>query len=167
MRIGGRFEGWPWLITGAWLGADQGTKALVQQIIPPNASVQIIPGFLNLVHVRNRGAAFGVLSQAGGWQVAVLIGIALLATVVFGVWLWSLQGRAPWTRLALAFILAGAMGNLVDRLRFAYVVDFLDFHWKTVFHYPAFNLADSGVIIGVVLIFVGLLRKEEGAFQRG
>ena len=140
----------PWLSLAALvLLADQATKWLVLQTMPLGEVIPIT-GFFNLVHVRNPGAAFSFLADAGGWQrwlfAAFAIGVSAL--LIF------MMRRAPEQRLfcfAAALVIGGAIGNLIDRLVFGEVIDFLDFHWQG-WHWPAFNIADSGITLGAFLI---------------
>jgi len=140
----------PWLSLAALvLLADQATKWLVLQTMPLGEVIPIT-GFFNLVHVRNPGAAFSFLADAGGWQrwlfAAFAIGVSAL--LIF------MMRRAPEQRLfcfAAALVIGGAIGNLIDRLVFGEVIDFLDFHWQG-WHWPAFNVADSGITVGAFLI---------------
>jgi signal peptidase II len=109
-----------------------------------------VTGFFNLVLTHNQGAAFSFLASAGGWQRAFFIGIALVAIVVISALLARHTGEKLFC-LSLALILGGAMGNVIDRMLLGYVVDFLDFH-AAGWHWPAFNLADSAISVGAVLM---------------
>lgn len=154
---------WPWLLAAAWVALDQATKLAVVAAIPPHQGVELVPGLLNLVHAHNRGAAFGLLGQGSGWQVWLFSAVAVGVIAVLVTWLIRLGRSQPGTRLALALILGGAVGNLIDRLRLGYVVDFIDVHWRAVYHYPAFNVADSGITLGAVLLIIILVREERAA----
>jgi signal peptidase II len=140
----------PWLSLAALvLLADQATKWLVLQAMPLGEVIPIT-GFFNLVHVRNPGAAFSFLADAGGWQrwLFAVFAIGVSALLIF------MMRRAPEQRLfcfAAALVIGGAIGNLIDRLVFGEVIDFLDFHWQG-WHWPAFNIADSGITVGAFLI---------------
>ena len=140
----------PWLSLAALvLLADQATKWLVLQTMPLGEVIPIT-GFFNLVHVRNPGAAFSFLADAGGWQrwLFAVFAIGVSALLIF------MMRRAPEQRLfcfAAALVIGGAIGNLIDRLVFGEVIDFLDFHWQG-WHWPAFNIADSGITVGAFLI---------------
>ena len=140
---------------------DQLTKWLVTGAMR-YGEVRQLTGFFNLVLVHNKGAAFSFLSEAGGWQTPLLVGFALAAAVVIGV----LIARDPGKRLmnaGLALILGGALGNVIDRLRFGHVVDFLDVH-ALGWHWPAFNVADSAITVGaVILILEGFVHHEKRA----
>lgn len=122
------------------------------------AEVRAVTGFFNLVLTYNKGAAFSFLAAASGWQRGFFIGIALVAMVVIGVLLARHAGDKLFC-LSLALILGGAIGNVLDRIALGYVVDFLDFYvggW----HWPAFNLADSAITAGAVLLVVDSLRPR-------
>jgi signal peptidase II len=151
---------WPWGLAIAVVALDQATKVAVVAAIPPHRAVELIPGLLNLVHAHNYGAAFGLLNSGAGWQVGLLAAVAVAVIGGLSVWLYRLGRTEPATRLALALILGGALGNLIDRVRLGYVVDFIDVHWKQAYHYPAFNVADSGITVGAVLLVILLIREE-------
>jgi signal peptidase II len=126
---------------------------------------EIITSFFNLVHVRNYGAAFSFLSDAGGWQRWFFAILSTLVSVVIVVWIGRLE-REKWLEsLALALILGGALGNLYDRLMLGYVVDFLDFHWSGR-HFPAFNVADTGISIGAGLLILDMFVSDQGSSRR-
>jgi signal peptidase II len=150
---------WRWFaLAAAVVLADQVTKALVLGRFAAGERLEIT-GFFNMVLVYNKGAAFSFLADAQGWQTPLLTAFALVAIGIVG----TLLVRSPGRRLfciGLALILGGALGNLIDRLRFGQVVDFLDFHAHG-WHWPAFNVADSAITVGaVVLILEGFVRHE-------
>ncbi len=127
---------------------------------------EIITSFFNLVHVRNYGAAFSFLSDAGGWQRWFFAILSTLVSLVIVVWIGRLE-REKWLEsLALALILGGALGNLYDRLMLGYVVDFLDFHWSGR-HFPAFNVADTGISIGAGLLILDMFVSGQGLSRKG
>lgn len=109
-----------------------------------------VTGFFNLLLIHNLGASFGMLNDAGGWQRWLFSGIAVAASVWI-IWLLRKHQQEKLFCIALAFILGGALGNLIDRLMYGYVVDFLDFHWNE-HHFAAFNVADSAINIGAALL---------------
>ncbi|MEJ5211083.1 MAG: signal peptidase II, partial [Burkholderiales bacterium] len=117
-----------------------------------------VTAFFNLVLAHNTGAAFSLLAQAGGWQRLFFIAVALVATTVI-VWLLHRHRHESRFCIALAGILGGALGNLIDRVRLGYVVDFLDFH-AAGWHWPAFNVADMAITGGAVLLVWDSLRRE-------
>jgi len=148
-----------------WLGlaliiliADQFTKVLVVGFYQLGASTEVT-GFFNLVRAHNSGAAFSFLSDASGWQRWFFSVIGLLAAVLL-VWLLKSHAGQKLFSFALACILGGAVGNVIDRLVYGYVIDFLDFHWRwlaPVFsggHFPAFNIADSAITIGATCLIL-------------
>lgn len=156
----------PWGIAAVVLAVDQLTKAAVMQALPVGSGMVLVPNLLNLVHARNTGVAFGMLSGLGGWQVPLLVAVAVVVIGVLGLWLHRLGTTEAGTRVALAAILGGAVGNVVDRLAWGHVVDFIDVHWKT-WHYPAFNVADSAITLGAVTLIGLVYRAERGAASAG
>jgi signal peptidase II len=150
----------PWLgLALILLIADQFTKILILGYYQLGDST-LVTSFFNIVRVHNAGAAFSFLADASGWQRWFFTGIGAVAIAVI---LWMLKAH-PGQKLfsfALACILGGAIGNVIDRVRYGYVVDFLDFHWGT-WHFPAFNIADSAISIGAAcLILDELLRVRK------
>jgi len=149
-----------------WLGlaallvaADQLAKLAAVQFLALNQAVTVTP-FFNLVLVYNSGAAFSILSDAAGWQRLVFIAIAVVASV----WIVFLLRKYPnhgLFALALSLVLAGAVGNLIDRILVGAVIDFLDFH-AYGYHWPAFNVADSAITCGAVLLIWDALRPKRG-----
>tara|TARA_R110002126_G_scaffold16527_27_gene66089 strand:+ start:18224 stop:18715 length:492 start_codon:yes stop_codon:yes gene_type:complete len=140
---------WWWLIL-ALIVLDQFTKQLVHQQMALYDSIELLP-FFNLTYVRNYGAAFSFLSDAGGWQRWFFTLIAIVISVVIAVWLSRVGRDQLKLNLALALVLAGAVGNLIDRLVFGYVIDFFHLFYQN-WHYPAFNIADSVICIGAALL---------------
>ena len=145
-----------------WLGAvvivaDQITKALVRAAIPLYESREVIPGFLNLVHVRNEGMAFGLLNSAN-IEYKWLLTSGLAALALFGIVYYArhLRPDERAARAGLSLILGGALGNLLDRLIIGYVVDFVDVYSGT-WHFWAFNVADAAINVGALLVFLDLL----------
>ena len=146
-----------------WLGlsliillADQFTKVLIVGNYALGDST-MVTNFFNVVRAHNTGAAFSFLAGAGGWQRWFFTGIGVVAAI-FMVWMLRSHSGQKLFSFAIALILGGAIGNVIDRLLYGYVVDFLDFHWKTM-HFPAFNIADSAITIGATcLILDELLR---------
>ncbi|WP_248886216.1 signal peptidase II [Acidithiobacillus acidisediminis] len=138
---------------------DQGVKLWLSQLWRVGQGIVVIPGILNFRLVHNTGAAFSFLAGAGGWQRWLLIGIAILVVVVLVAILRRLKPGAHWTAIALALILGGALGNLIDRIRLGYVVDFIGVHWGNLY-WPYFNLADSAISIGAVMLIVDAFRRH-------
>lgn len=137
---------------------DQASKAWIMALFQPYEVAPILPVF-NLTLVFNEGAAFSFLSNAGGWQRWFFVGLTSLISLGILLWLLRLKASERLTGLALALILGGALGNLVDRLRLGRVTDFLDFHWQS-WHWPAFNLADSAITLGVMLMLLVSFRPQ-------
>ena len=153
---------WRWFaLAAAVVLADQVTKAIVLGRFALGERLELT-GFFNMVLVYNKGAAFSFLADAGGWQTPLLVGFALGAAAIVSV----LLARSPERRLfcaGLALILGGAVGNVIDRLRFGYVVDFLDLH-AGAWHWPAFNVADSAITVGAALLILeGFMHHERRA----
>ncbi len=138
---------------------DQGVKLWLSQLWRVGQGIVVIPGTLNFRLVHNTGAAFSFLAGAGGWQRWLLIAIAILVVVVLVAILRRLKPGAHWTAIALALILGGALGNLIDRIRLGYVVDFIGVHWGNLY-WPYFNLADSAISIGAVMLIVDAFRRH-------
>lgn len=146
---------------------DQWTKHLVHTSFRWGESVDVIKHFFALTYVRNSGAAFGLMHRAPAWfRDPFFIVVPVIAMVVIAVLFYKLKDDQKGTAWSLSLILGGAVGNLIDRIRFGYVIDFLDFHWKEVYHWPAFNVADSCIVVGVTLMFLqSLLQKDDGKTQ--
>ena len=153
----------PWLAIAALIViADQVSKAAISASLRLG-EVREVTGFFNLVLAHNRGAAFSFLSDAGGWQRLLFIGIAMAATALIVVMLARHSGERLFST-GLALILGGALGNLWDRIALGHVVDFLDFH-ALGWHFWAFNLADSAITVGAALLILDSLRTA-GAAQK-
>ncbi len=152
---------WLWLSLLA-LVLDQGSKLAIAGSMKLYESIQIMP-FFKLTYVHNTGAAFSFLSEAGGWQRWFFAGLALVISVVIAVWLTRLKKHETLLAVALALVLGGAVGNLIDRLAYGYVIDFLDVYYES-WHWPAFNIADSAITLGVVLMLAesfGLMQPKQ------
>ena len=136
---------------------DQLAKVLVRSMVPLHSSVTVVPGFANLTHVQNSGAAFGILNAAEFPFKTVLIAvIATAALFGVGIYAASLARHQLAARVGLAFIIGGAAGNLLDRIVAGSVVDFVDVYWRT-YHFWAFNAADSAITIGVAIMILDML----------
>jgi signal peptidase II len=151
----------PWLsLAVVLILLDRFTKVLILGYYHLGDSTPVT-NFFNIVRVHNHGAAFSFLAASGGWQRWLFTGIGLAAAVLI-VWLLKSHAGQKLFAFALACILGGALGNVIDRLMYGYVVDFLDFHWAGR-HFPAFNVADSAITIGAAcLILDELLRVRRG-----
>ena len=136
---------------------DQLSKAIVRQVLPLGESRSVIPEFLDLTHVHNTGAAFGLLNAADfPYKPMVMIAIAAVALVTIAAYATQLGFHERMARFGLALILGGAFGNLIDRATAGYVVDFVDVYWGTT-HFWAFNVADSAITIGAILVLLDMI----------
>jgi signal peptidase II len=136
---------------------DQITKALVRSMLPLHSSVTVVPGVVDLTHVRNTGAAFGILNAVDFPLKTVVIAVVQTAALVgVGLYAASLAHHQLVARTGLALILGGATGNLLDRIVTGSVVDFVDVYWRT-HHFWAFNVADSAITIGVAIMILDML----------
>ncbi len=152
---------WQWLCVAiVVIVLDQLTKITVSQL-HRYASVQEITSFFNLFLLHNQGAAFSFLANAGGWQRWGLTAFGVIAAF-FIVYLLKRHAQQRLFCTALSLILGGALGNVIDRVRYGYVIDFLDFHIRN-WHWPAFNLADSAITCGVFLLILDELRRVRRA----
>jgi signal peptidase II len=144
-------------IMAAVVVLDQATKLLVDRLMALHESHEVLDGFLRLTYVRNRGAAFGILSDAElPYQSALFSLLSMAALTAIALYAWRLPARSRLPKTALAMIMGGAVGNLIDRMRLGYVVDFVDAYLGP-HHWPAFNVADSAISIGVVLLMIDML----------
>jgi signal peptidase II len=149
----------PIIIVG--LALDVATKLWVLNTMPLNSHIPVIPGWFDLVHIHNKGAAFGLLSNWGtGVARWFFVGTTSVVVLVVGLLWWRTPGPDRLAQVGYGLILAGALGNLADRVRLGEVVDFLDFYWRT-YHWPAFNVADSLVCIGAGVLVWVIFRDEK------
>ncbi|MCJ7545967.1 MAG: signal peptidase II [Deltaproteobacteria bacterium] len=144
---------------------DQASKLLIERHIPLHQAIEVIPGFFAIAHVENRGAAFGLLANLPGAGILFVV-ISLIAIVLICAYFRWLKEEEVWTPLCLALVLTGAVGNLIDRFRLGSVVDFLDVHYQG-WHWPAFNMADSCITIGVILLALKILWGEKKETTKG
>lgn len=143
----------PWVgfvLAAVVIGLDQYTKALASAELQYRVPVEITAWF-DLMLAHNTGAAFSFLASAGGWQRWFLAGVALVVSVVVGVWLTRLKRSEQLLGIALGLVLGGGLGNLIDRVSLGYVVDFISWHYND-WYWPAFNIADSAICVGAVLL---------------
>jgi len=151
---------WLW-ISAVTLVLDQASKLAVDGNMQLFESIPLLPYF-NLTYVHNTGAAFSFLAQAGGWQRWLFAGLAVVMSGIIAVWLHRLQKHETLMAVALSLVLGGAIGNLIDRVAYGYVIDFLDVYYQN-WHWPAFNIADSAICVGVGLMLLesfGVGRKD-------
>ncbi len=152
---------WVGTIIGLILILDQATKYLVEKHIRLYETITIVPGFFNLTHVRNKGAAFGILANMPGiWRGLFFISVTVIAVAVIGFLIRTTKERLQ--LIAFSLIAGGAVGNLIDRLRYAEVVDFIQWYVKD-FYWPSFNIADSAISAGVALLVVDMLFAKKHA----
>lgn len=145
------------LLAGLVIVFDQLTKWLMVSWLSLYETVPVIP-FFNLTMAHNTGAAFSFLAQAGGWQRWFFVGLAIIISVVLLVWLRkAVENKLEAT--ALSLILGGAIGNVIDRVHLGYVIDFLDVYYGS-YHWPAFNIADSAIVIGAGLLILDSFRTR-------
>jgi signal peptidase II len=139
---------------------DQWTKCIIVQKLSLYRKVEVIHGFFNIVHVRNTGGAFGIFGGTGGGMGSILFVVVSLIAIVAIVFLF-IKAKENEKILAVSFslILSGALGNLIDRLHYGEVVDFLDFH-IAAYHWPAFNVADSAICVGIGLMALEMLKRD-------
>jgi len=148
-----------YLLTFVIVVADQATKLWMTQLLPlcrPGycESIEVLPVF-RFVLTHNEGAAFSFLADAGGWQRWFLLLISAVVSSVIAVWLWRIRGKEKVLALALALVLGGALGNLVDRAYHGYVVDFILVHWEQ-YYFPAFNVADAAITVGAFFLILDM-----------
>ena len=139
---------------------DQVSKLIVASSLEPHQTLPVIPGFFNIVLVKNKGMAFGVFSQISSmFFYYFLLSVTVIAVAAVFFFFFTLKKNQGWMASGLSLILGGALGNLVDRVRLGYVIDFLDFVLKN-YHWPAFNMADSAVTAGTFCILIEMIRGK-------
>lgn len=143
---------------------DQITKVAIDRSMTLFDSIPVVEDFFNITYVRNKGAAFSFLSNAS-WRLPFFITISIVAAIVILVAFRRLRDNQKLAHISLAMIFSGAVGNLIDRIRLGEVIDFLDVHWYRL-HWPAFNVADSLICVGVFLLAVDMI-LEEKRLKRG
>jgi len=146
--------------------ADHLTKAIVSQKIALLTNIRVVPGFFNLTHIRNRGAIFGFFSRSGSQLIYIVLTLASLAALGLVIYyFFKTPTSERFMKISLSLILAGALGNLIDRIFRGYVVDFLDFYVKN-WHWPSFNIADASITTGgFLLIFIFLFKRRPKCSQ--
>lgn len=158
---------WLWL-AAAVIVLDQISKFVITRYLNLYESISLLP-FLNFTLLHNTGAAFSFLADAGGWQRWFFIFLGLAVSMAIVVWLRKMPAREHrWLAAALALILGGALGNVIDRAVHGYVVDFIDFYYGT-WHWPAFNVADSAITVGAVMLIIDslfLAQRREKAYSK-
>lgn len=152
-----------WLgLTAAVIAADQWSKHAVAGSLALYERIAVLP-FFNITLAFNEGAAFSFLAGAGGWQRWFFAGIACFTSLLIAGWLLT-KKESRWVQAGLALVLGGALGNLWDRLVLGHVVDFLDFYWGAA-HFPAFNIADSAITVGVACMLLDMFLTKETSHE--
>ena len=157
-----RFGKLPWL----WLSlvifvVDQASKFWFDNNLTMYQQIVIIPDYFSWTLLYNTGAAFSFLADAAGWQRWFFAAVAVGVSVVLVVWLKRLKPEETWLALALAMVLGGALGNLVDRVVFGHVVDFILLHWHQQWYFPAFNVADMAITGGAILLALDMFKSDK------
>jgi signal peptidase II len=147
------------IITVVGLIADQATKLYVDKVMALYQTIPVIDGLFNIFYIRNKGAAFSFLSNAT-WRIPFFVTVSLVASIAIVVGIQKLREDQKLAQISMAMIFTGAVGNLIDRLRLGEVIDFLDVYWKT-HHWPAFNVADSLICVGVALLAMDMFREDK------
>jgi signal peptidase II len=144
---------------------DRLTKYLAEHWLELGEPLPVTP-FLNLTLVSNRGAAFSFMSEAGGWQRWAFAGLAVVVSAVLAFWLLRLPRGSRWLPAALSLVIGGALGNLWDRLAYGYVVDFIDVYYER-WHWPAFNVADSAISVGAIMLVIDVFFMQRSPTRAG
>lgn len=159
------------IITLIGLAVDQLTKIYIDRSMKLFDSIMVVDNFFHITYLRNRGAAFSFLSDAS-WRLPFFIAITVVASIAIIVAFYKLRDDQKLAQISMAMIFSGAIGNLIDRVRMGEVIDFLDVHWYR-HHWPAFNVADSLICVGVTLLAIDMFLEDKrknsvaGEPQRG
>ena len=137
---------------------DQATKVWIDSSLQYNQAVSVL-AFFDLRLLYNEGAAWSFLAEAGGWQRWFLSGLAIVVTTILVVWLSRLKQGTSLLAVALALVIGGAVGNVIDRIIYGYVIDFIDIYYNA-WHWPAFNIADSAISLGAIILIIDALRGQ-------
>jgi signal peptidase II len=158
----------PWLALSALVVVlDLWTKHLAVTLIGFRERIEVIPGYLDWTHVYNTGAAFSFLAAQSGWQRWFFAVIAVGVSIALVVWLKRLKANETWLAVALALVLGGALGNLHDRVLLGHVVDFILAHWQDRHYFPAFNLADTAITLGAIMLALDMfIGKKSGDSEK-
>ena len=145
---------------------DRVTKVIIEHTLPSNDAITVIPGFFQITHVHNRGAAFGLFAESTSeWRTALLVGFSAVALAVVAYLLWKSDHSLPSTAIGLSMILGGAIGNLWDRVARGQVTDFLHFYIGNHV-WPDFNVADSCIVVGAILLMAEIVFAKNPAHER-
>lgn len=157
-----RFGRLGWLVLSLLvLVIDQVSKAHFEGSLEMFQQIVVIPDYFSWTLAYNTGAAFSFLADGGGWQRWLFAVIAVVVSVVLVVWLKRLGRDDTWLAVALALILGGALGNLYDRIALGHVIDFIYVHWKDAWRFPAFNIADSAITVGAVMLALDMFKSKK------
>lgn len=158
--------GWLWLSVVVFV-LDHITKLYFENTLSLYEQIVIIPDYFSWTLAYNTGAAFSFLADAGGWQRWFFALVALAVSAMLLVWMKGLKPHETWVAIALALVLGGALGNLYDRVVYGHVIDFILVHWQSRWYFPAFNLADSAITAGAIMLVLDMFRgkpaQEEAA----
>lgn len=157
-----RFGRLPWL----WLSVlvfvlDQASKLFFENSLSLYQQIVVIPDYFSWTLAYNKGAAFSFLASESGWQRWFFAAIAVVVSAVLVVWLKRLKAHETLLALALALVLGGAIGNLFDRVVYGHVIDFILVHWQNRWYFPAFNLADSAITLGAILLALDMFKPQK------
>ncbi|PTQ67676.1 signal peptidase II [Pseudomonas sp. GV071] len=141
--------------------ADQATKLYFETNLSLYQQIVVIPDLFSWTLAYNTGAAFSFLADSSGWQRWLFALIAIVVSATLVVWLKRLKADETWLAIALALVLGGALGNLYDRIVLGHVIDFIFVHWKDVWRFPAFNIADSAISVGAVLLALDMFKSKK------
>ncbi|MFZ6048051.1 signal peptidase II [Pseudomonas sp. CR3202] len=152
--------GWLWLTVLVFV-LDQASKWFFESELNLYQQIVVIPDYFSWTLAYNTGAAFSFLADSSGWQRWLFAVIALVVSGVLVVWLKRLKPEETWLAIALALVLGGALGNLYDRVVLGHVVDFILVHWQNRWYFPAFNLADSAITVGAVMLALDMFKAKK------
>lgn len=157
-----RFGRLPWLLLSLLvLVADRLSKDFFEGSLSMYQRIEVIPGYFDWTLAYNTGAAFSFLADADGWQRWFFAAIAIAVSVVLVVWMKRLKANEGLLAVALALVLGGALGNLYDRVVLGHVVDFILVHWQSQWFFPAFNIADTAITIGAILLALDMFKSNK------
>jgi len=148
------------------LVADQVTKAWATASLKPVIYIEVIPGFFRLSYATNRGVAFSLFADSEFDIRWILSAVSLAAAIFVLAYFKRAPADKPWLNVSLTLLLAGIIGNMIDRVRLGEVVDFIELHWRDLYSWPTFNIADSAICVGAVLLALEMLREEKAARAR-
>ncbi|MFB4394465.1 MULTISPECIES: signal peptidase II [unclassified Pseudomonas] len=160
--VAGRFGRLAWLwLSLVVLVIDQATKVYFDSSLSMYQQIVVIPDYFSWTLAYNTGAAFSFLADSSGWQRWLFAVIAVVVSAVLVIWLKRLGRNETWLAIALALVLGGALGNLYDRVVLGHVVDFILVHWRNTHYFPAFNVADSAITVGAVMLALDMFKSKK------